>query len=52
MRLVTFQAGQRPSLGVVGDRGVVDLAELLSADRPQAMLETLIDRIDALRGEV
>ena len=52
VRLVTFQVGQRPSLGVVGDRGVVDLAEILPADRPQAMLETLIDRVDALRGEV
>jgi 2-keto-4-pentenoate hydratase/2-oxohepta-3-ene-1,7-dioic acid hydratase in catechol pathway len=52
VRFVTFQAGQRPSLGVVGDRGIVDLAELLPADRPQAMLETLIDGFDALRGKV
>lgn len=52
MRFVTFQAGQRPSLGVVGDRGIVDLAELLPAARPQAMLETLIDRFDGLRGDV
>jgi 2-keto-4-pentenoate hydratase/2-oxohepta-3-ene-1,7-dioic acid hydratase in catechol pathway len=52
VRFVTFQAGQTPSLGLVGDRGVVDLAELLPADHPQAMLETVIDRFDELRGEL
>lgn len=52
MRFVTFQTGQGPSLGVVTDRGVVDLSELLPAAPPQAMLEALIDRFDGLRGEI
>jgi len=52
VRFVTFQAGQGPSLGVVVDRGVVDLAELLPGAGPQAMLKALIDGYDALRGEI
>jgi 2-keto-4-pentenoate hydratase/2-oxohepta-3-ene-1,7-dioic acid hydratase in catechol pathway len=52
VRFVTSQAGQGLSLGVVTDRGVVDLAGLLPARGPQAMLEALIDRFDALGGEV
>jgi 2-keto-4-pentenoate hydratase/2-oxohepta-3-ene-1,7-dioic acid hydratase in catechol pathway len=52
VRFVTFQAGQGASLGLVADRGVVNLAELLPAAGPQAMLEVLIDRFDTLREEL
>jgi 2-keto-4-pentenoate hydratase/2-oxohepta-3-ene-1,7-dioic acid hydratase in catechol pathway len=52
VRFVTFQAGRGTSIGVVADRGVVDLAELLPAGDPQAMLEALIDGFDDLRDAV
>ena len=43
VRVVTFESERGTSVGALVGDDVVDLAELLPGDTPQAMLEALID---------
>ncbi len=52
MRVVTFESERGSSIGALTAGGVVDLAELLPEDGPQAMLEALIDGLDDLREAI
>ena len=52
MKFVSFRADGRASIGAVCDRGIVDLAELISGGSPQDMLVALIDRFDELRHRI
>ena len=52
MRIVTFESERGTSVGALVPDGVVDLAELLPAGTPQAMLEALIDGFDDVRGAI
>jgi 2-keto-4-pentenoate hydratase/2-oxohepta-3-ene-1,7-dioic acid hydratase in catechol pathway len=52
VRVVTFESERGASIGALVDGGVVDLADLLPADSPQAMLEALIDGEDDLRDAI
>jgi 2-keto-4-pentenoate hydratase/2-oxohepta-3-ene-1,7-dioic acid hydratase in catechol pathway len=53
VRFVAFDAEDRPtSIGALSGDGVVDLAELLPREGPQAMLEMLIDGFADLREPI
>ena len=52
MRIVTFESERGTSVGALVPDGVVDLAELLPAGTPQAMLEALIDGFEDVRGAI
>jgi 2-keto-4-pentenoate hydratase/2-oxohepta-3-ene-1,7-dioic acid hydratase in catechol pathway len=52
VRIVTFESERGTSVGALVPSGVVDLAELLPAGTPQAMLEALIDGFDDVRGAI
>jgi len=52
VRIVTFENERGTSVGALVPDGVVDLAELLPAGTPQAMLEALIDGFEDVRGAI
>ena len=52
MRVVTFESERGKSVGALVGDDVVDLADLLPGDTPQAMLEALIDGFADLRDAI